>query len=383
LFPLLYLFFLVPTGGFLVPVLQDFTASFVVHGLQIFGIPVFSDGVFITIPNGNFEVAEACAGLRFLIASIAFGFLFAYVVYRSWGRRLLFIALSLLVPVIANGFRALGIVLLAHYSNNTIAVGFDHIVYGWLFFSLVTLLLIWFGFLLREGPISRPPAVVTKTVPMAARLLPGQVIVAGILAILLVAAPRAYAEWREATVPPVDIAAFQAPDVAAPWQKVVGGVDRWQPRFIGPDAELRQDYVAGDKRVDLYIAFYTRQRYGAKAVSAENRLADDELWTRSGSGTARADVDGAPLTMATERMMSGKTKRVVWWWYWVNGRFTANGIVAKLLQAEAEIFGGDRSAAVVAVGTDSDSLGTERETLRNFLAALTQVKPMLDRVAEQ
>ena len=106
--PLLYLFFLVPFGAFLTPVLQTFTSHFIARGLDLLGIPNYSDANIIEIPEGTFYVAEACAGLRFLIASIAFGVLYALLIYRSPGRRIAFIAVSLVVPVIANGFRALG-----------------------------------------------------------------------------------------------------------------------------------------------------------------------------------------------------------------------------------------------------------------------------------
>ncbi|WP_276968651.1 exosortase, partial [Metallibacterium scheffleri] len=82
LWPALYLFFLVPFGGFLVPALQNFTLGFINHGLDLLGIPYFSDGFSIEITAGKFYVAEACAGLRFLIASIAFGVLYAGVMYR-------------------------------------------------------------------------------------------------------------------------------------------------------------------------------------------------------------------------------------------------------------------------------------------------------------
>jgi len=111
--PFLYLFFLVPFGGFLVPMLQDFTAAFINHGLDLIGIPHFSNGFTIEIPEGSFYIAEACAGLRFLIASIAFGVLYAGVMYESPWRRAAFIVASIVAPIIANGLRALGIVSLA------------------------------------------------------------------------------------------------------------------------------------------------------------------------------------------------------------------------------------------------------------------------------
>ena len=58
------------------------------------------DGYTIEIPEGTFYVAEACAGLRFLIASIAFGCLYALLMYRSPVRRTAFIVISIVVPII-------------------------------------------------------------------------------------------------------------------------------------------------------------------------------------------------------------------------------------------------------------------------------------------
>jgi exosortase A len=154
--PLLYLYFLVPFGAFLTPWLQGFTTSFVVHGLNILNIPNYSDGYAIEIPEGSFLVAEACAGLRFLIASIAFGYLYAMLMYRSPVRRGLFMLASIVVPIIANGFRALGIVVLGHIIGNAQAAVADHIIYGWIFFSVVILLLIALGLPFRQD--QRPRA---------------------------------------------------------------------------------------------------------------------------------------------------------------------------------------------------------------------------------
>lgn len=148
--PLLYLYFLVPFGAFIVPSLQDFTTSFIVHGLNLLNIPNYADFRTIEIPEGTFLVAEACAGLRFLIASFAFGCLYALLVYRSPLRRWVFVLISLIVPIIANGFRALGIVVLGHVLGSAQAATADHIIYGWVFFSIVILLQIALGLPFRQ-----------------------------------------------------------------------------------------------------------------------------------------------------------------------------------------------------------------------------------------
>src|SRR6516165_947132 len=155
--PFLFLFFLVPSGAFLVPSLQTITADIAVAGLRFLHIPVFSDGYMIEIPEGPFEIAEACAGLRFLIASSVFGCFFAVVMYRSFLRRILFIIMSVLVPIFANGLRALGIIVLAHLEGSAAAVETDHILYGWVFFTLVMMILIAIGMAFADKPGWRPP----------------------------------------------------------------------------------------------------------------------------------------------------------------------------------------------------------------------------------
>jgi exosortase len=69
--------------------------------------------VFITAPGGYFEVAEACSGVKFLIAMVAYGTLVANVCFRSWPRRAAFMAMALVVPILANGVRAWGTVFIA------------------------------------------------------------------------------------------------------------------------------------------------------------------------------------------------------------------------------------------------------------------------------
>jgi exosortase A len=191
--PLGYLVFLVPFGAFLVPLLQDFTARFIEIGLTLLDIPHVVTDTLIEIPEGNFRVAEACAGLRFLIAAIAFGTLYACVIYRTTARRVVFIAVSVVVPVLANGVRALGIVLLGHVRGSAEAGAVDHVVYGWLFFSVVILLLLLLGLPFRQdgAPFARPAR---DARPAAPAWLPG---VAMLLLAVLASAGPAAAAWLD------------------------------------------------------------------------------------------------------------------------------------------------------------------------------------------
>ncbi len=149
--PLLFLVFLVPFGAFATPALQSFTAGFIVAGLNTLGIANYATDLTVEISGGTFYVASACAGLRFLIAAIAFGVFYALLNYRSPGRRVLFITVSVVIPILANGMRALGIVVLGAVLGSAQAAAADHIIYGWVFFSVVMLLVVS-GMPFREAP---------------------------------------------------------------------------------------------------------------------------------------------------------------------------------------------------------------------------------------
>ena len=100
IFPLGFLFFCVPLGEFLMPQLMEWTANFTVLALRLSGIPVYREGLQFVIPSGNWSVVEACSGVRYLIASLTVGTLFAYLNYQSTKRRVMFVIVSLLVPVV-------------------------------------------------------------------------------------------------------------------------------------------------------------------------------------------------------------------------------------------------------------------------------------------
>lgn len=155
-FPLLFLLFAVPFGEIFIGPLIQFTADFTVRAVQLTGIPILRNGTRFELPSGSWSVVEACSGVRYLISSVTIGCLYAYLTYRSAARRALFIAVAIVVPVIANGLRAYMIVMIGHLSSMQLATGVDHLIYGWLFFGLVMFVMFWIGSYWREEQAATP-----------------------------------------------------------------------------------------------------------------------------------------------------------------------------------------------------------------------------------
>ncbi|MCL6414682.1 exosortase A [Aestuariirhabdus sp. Z084] len=145
LFPLCYSLFMVPFGEFLILPMMELTASFTVSTIALFGIPIYVEGLYFELPTGHWSVVEGCSGVRYLIASVALGTLYAYLNYQTIYKRLIFIGASILLPIVGNWLRATGIVMLGHFSGMKLAVGVDHLLYGWVFFGVLMLILFWVG----------------------------------------------------------------------------------------------------------------------------------------------------------------------------------------------------------------------------------------------
>jgi exosortase A len=374
-FPFLYLFFLVPSGDFLVPYLQDFTAWFVVAGLRLSNVPVYSDGFLIAIPNSNFYVAEACAGLRFLIAMVALGFLFADMTFRSAWRKIFFVALCLVVPVIANGVRAYGIVLIAYLSNDQLAIDADHLLYGWLFFALIMIALIVLGARFRDGRPERARPAVPSTLAGP----PGRIVAVALLGPLLIALPPAYAAYLD-HLPAGRFGTLSLPHVASPWVADDAPAG-WHPSFPGADLKVQGTFRNSNQRVELFIAYYANQTDHKKLVSAANSLlGDGDVLARS---TVMLTIGGehVPAT-ATQIALPDRKRRMVLSFYWVADRFETDPIRAKLLEARAELLGGPREAAFVGFATSFEGdPAADNTSVADFAAHLPPLAPMLRAVS--
>jgi exosortase len=135
--PLGFATFLVPFGDEIIPPLQMITADIAVALTHLSGVPARVEGIHIDTPAGLFIVAEACSGVKFLIAMVTLGVLVCCTRFASWRRRAVFMAACVIVPVLANGVRAWATIYVAQFVGAEQATGFDHIVYGWIFFALV------------------------------------------------------------------------------------------------------------------------------------------------------------------------------------------------------------------------------------------------------
>jgi exosortase A len=373
--PFLYLFFLVPTGYFLVPSLQDFTSGFAVAGIKLAGIPFFSDGTFIEVPSGSFVVAEACAGLRFLIASVAFGVLFSVLMYRSYVRRMLFIALSIVVPIIANGIRAFGIIAASEIVGNAQAVEADHIIYGWGFFTLVTLLLIAIGMKFADEGGSAPPRGDDFARGREAR--PIAVALAAILALAVAATGPAYAMLRDRHSPAAGLATLAAPEIAPPWIRTESIAESWRPVMRTPDREFVDSFSDGVHTATRYLALYDMKGFHSNLIRSVTGIADETRLQVVEKGQAIVQFGGRDETVSVSEVLGQGRKLLVWHFYVVDGQVVPSPSRAKLAQLKGLIGHHEELGAFMAVAVNESGIEQPSDILKSFFAASPSLRPYL------
>ena len=363
LFPLVFLIFAVPLGESLIPGLQDFAARFAVKLLSLSQIPVLLEGRYITVPHGKWEVAKACSGVRYLISSVAVGFLFAGVMYRSWVRRIGFFLASAIIPILANGARIYGIVLVGYLASDRLALSVDHQLEGLVFFSITMLLLFLVGIRWREDRNREvpPPGAREESTPIPSGFEASNgtsyftprasLLLAGFLLVMVLGPLSARYLWSHQPGP--EEVNLTAAAVSAPWSTSEKNDFGWEPQFVSPASELRQTYESGSQTVKLYMAYYDGGQPGGKLVSGMNQLYDRPRWLRTGEDRRFAELNGQSVQVHEVFVQSADSSLVIWHCYWVDGVFTSNDYQAKLLQAKARLLGSRQGSVAIVLATEN------------------------------
>jgi len=365
-FPLAFTFLAVPVGEFMLPMLIEHTADFTVGALRMTGIPVYREGNDFVVPTGSWSVVEACSGLRYLIASVTLGLLYAYLSYTSMRRRVLFVLASIIVPIVANWMRAYMIVMIGHLSGMKYAVGVDHLLYGWVFFGVVMLLLFWVGSFWREDDMparkaSRPAPGVPSSRPTSS-LLSG-----ALLAAVVVTAAPAYSIFLDARSSGVAGVTLAAPTPVNGWTPQADAAVSFRPHYTGATSLFEQSFRKGERVVGLYIGYYANQREGREMIAFGNAIVSSDDPSRRLIAQKRLTGHGEPGDTVQTRIRAGRSEATVLHWYWAGDRWVARPQMVKVLQAFDKLRGkGDDSAVIVAYSQEGANPREVEAALEQF-----------------
>jgi exosortase A len=365
-FPIGYAVFLVPFGEWLEVPLQQVTVALIMPLLALVGIPASADGVMIHAGRYWFEVAEACSGAKFVIAMAAFGVLVAQLCFRSWRRRAAFLVACLIVPIFANGVRAFATIWVADRIGIEVAGGFDHVVFGSLFFGLVIAAMLaaaWRWFDRPAGDAAFDPEQLRGAVAHRLSLVPAALLVLGIAAV--------FPAWSAA----VERTPAVQPRLALPevpgWHAIdASRTAPWRPWYPGAVIVTRRYADWAGHVVDVAVAGYARQQEGRELVGyGLGVLRGEDAWLRVG--------DDAPIAGGeVVRIAAGPAARTVASWYRVGDTVTGDPRRVKLATLRARLLGGSQQALALHLSAEPAPGRDPRRAIEAFLASAGSA-PML------
>jgi len=385
-FPLGFLFFAVPMGEDLVPPLMELTATVTVYLIKLTGIPVYREGLFFSLPSGDWSVVEACSGVRYLIASVTLGALYAYLTYSSLKKRVLFIVAASIVPIIANSLRAYIIVMLGHLSDMKIATGVDHLVYGWLFFGIVMLILFSLGAIWRDSESRHEPAIDGAT-GAAGGSRRGVLI--SLAAALLISAvwPLLAVSMETRTVQTMAGEKLILPQRIGDWSGVSESGVVWRPAFQNATRESHQLYRLGDGYLLLSVGQYSSRGRDSELINSQNLLLDPEEtgWRITGQAKIPLTLAGEPVEVDSYTLKGRGESYQAYSWYRIGYHYTANRYMGKLLEAFYRLTFGRQDSAriVVTVPADFDRRQIQPPDQGFLDALLPSLEGPLDRLVSR
>jgi exosortase A len=406
LFPLLFLVAAVPMWDALIPPLMAITADVSAWLLRVFGVPVYREGQFLSLPGGDFEVADVCSGLRSLVSGVTIALLFSYLTFRSSSKRALFVAFAAVSLIAVNGLRAFIVMYVASATDLRWLAGTDHIYFGWILFAILIAILFWVGSRYSDrfddaprdaaptsttrGAGAWPLALILGLVMLAITAQPFRRDIANVWWVLPAGAVLLWAVSRFMSVPAAwavagatssvtrgRLEAGSTAVVAAAVAVLIGGplvlnrplsdaatapraltlpvgscgpaeplVGVWRPEWQSPDVTVAGSYRCGNEIVNVSIAGYWTQAQGRELVSDQNRFFPDN-WRQFVTINRSQFETARGHTAVREVHVAGPGRgALIWYWYVVGDQTATDPVAVKLSQALELVTSGRTDGAV-------------------------------------
>jgi len=362
LFPVGYLFVVIPVWDALIPILQPLTTAAAGGVCQLLGIPTYLEGNTVHIPNGVFEIEEGCAGLRYFVSAVAIAALYAHLEYKRWSSWAALIGLAAVLAVVGNWIRVVFVIRTGYISGMQHPWVKDHAGVGWVIFafSLVPLFAIARRLEgLETGVVSAEPTVVAGPAQSPAR------IAAAFLAAVAAAGWPLVVLATARPEPSSDPKRLVAPAGEQGWRGPLAPDGHWNPASSPADGQYLVSYDDGTTRITVFHAYYRTQAQGREIIGYDNRIEGDEGWTLAEENRlVHPELGEWRRAILTRR---DNRRRIALYRYTVSGRPTASRLEAKLRQGLSP-FTGDSSASIFAASTPcGDSCAKAAEVLMRFI----------------
>lgn len=394
-FPILFISFAIPVWFPLSPLLQDLTADVVFWIVRIIEVPAFKQENLIIVPAGILSIEETCSGLRYLLAALTLGSLYAYLNYVTLSARLAVVCIAAATAVLANILRVFVVVYLGYATDMQHPWVADHLMLGWYLFGGLVAILLFLdarlykhqstatGSMVTGFPESGSPATSANTTEVISdkpctRSGVHLFTITLMCSILLLTGPVIVHQKSQQHDLLTSKLSISLPVGVEGWVGPTTSTNSWLPRYHGAisakkDYQRQLDQGPTDE-ISLFIAYYPWQKQGEEVINELNRISNTKIWQTKYS-RARIQQTGNHVVLEQQIESSQNKKQLVWYWYNIGGWVTTNKYEAKVLQLAGMLLDKPQAYVVavsIAVDDDEDQ-DRVRQVLQDFISDMNKL----------
>ena len=324
--PLLYILIATPIWGILTPYFQLMAVFVNEKALYLSGISTFIHETTVSIPAGNFEVEGGCAGIRYLVVSLALAGFYSLLNFKHIKNIFILLLAAFCISIAFNWIRIYIIILIGHFTDMQSPLIEDHSNFGWLLYgiSLIPLYFIAQKLTATENIIKQQDCI-EKPANSAFQPYPKSYIIFPITLMISTAAFTIFLENKEIKT----VKEITTPLAETPWAGPIY-YNQWQPDYKGARIVRNVQYIGTDDNPDinLHIFYYGNQEKDHELINIYNRIDKPELIHSKKVLT----IENQEINKV-EILIEAKSQ-LVWYWYLVNNETTIKPFYAKILQSK-------------------------------------------------
>ena len=338
---LLLMLFVIPLPNFLNSNLtwglQLFSSDLSVSLLRAIGISVFQDGNVIDLGLQKLEVAEACAGLRYLYPMVGLGILTGMLFDISLIKRALFLFIAAAVAIFMNVIRIFLTGVFVEVTDLSVSEGFFHLFEGWIFFIVsfsITLGLSWLVLTKQEwNSIGKGLFVVAEAEEgeknEAVKITSSSYAVTALIIVLLIAPASHLLRNLEPVIPE------REPLISFPL--VIDGLRGQRKRLSQVEIDVLKmtDYFLGNYEqegsppISLFVGYFATQSANESPHSPRVCIPGGG-WQITSIEQIKIEYDDKMQPLNRVVIKKGDFKQVVYYWFRQRGKNIAGEYEARL-----------------------------------------------------
>jgi EpsI family protein len=380
---------------------QEIIRDFLIFCLNNLGILVDTVNNKLETLNIIIHINKTYTGLRYLNVIYIISFIYGFLLLNNTRLRFIYVLFSIFLSSIVIILRDLLLVLYAHY-NGVTKLQAVLTLSGWLGFFVILSSVLFLGNVIKRFDSFRARADYGLYINnymndnSSIKLLFNFLIIL-IFFISFNTGLNIYNNFAH-SLPSTNL--LKHPNVNIDWETCsYCEYNNWHPSVGKPDANLMITYKKHNIKnyVDFYLAYYQHQYQGNSLTGLSSKLLFDGSWTETSLANKTITVKELKNSNELTRLEHSKvkvnrillegvkSKRIVWYWYWINGQVTINNVYAKILEIFDILSNFRTNSALISISaeytSDHDLIAAEM-ALHDFVSEnYSELYPKAKRIA--